>query len=100
MTASEKLAQKRLTLLQLAEKFGNVSRIVERFNRTVLDEFFRTAFRKWLYEAVDAFQKDLDDRPKALDHRPHRGHRNQGRRHLETFELGINRREELKKKAA
>ncbi len=33
---------------------------VERFNRTVLDEFFRTAFREIFYESVDALQRDLD----------------------------------------
>ena len=33
---------------------------VERFNRTVLDEFFRVAFREKLYESVEALQNDLD----------------------------------------
>ena len=84
-------------------KVGNprTNGFVERFNRTVLDEFFRTAFRKKLYESVTALQEDLDD---WLDHynnhRPHRGHRNQRRRPVETSELGIKRREELKNKAA
>jgi transposase InsO family protein len=74
---------------------------VERFNRTVLDEFFRTAFRKKLYESVDALQKDLDDWLHEYNHnRPHRGYRNQGRRPMETFELGKVRREELLKEAA
>ena len=74
---------------------------VERFNRTVLDEFFRTAFRKKLYESVDALQKDLDDWLHEYNHnRPHRGYRNQGRRPMETFELGKVRREKLLKEAA
>ena len=74
---------------------------VERFNRTVLDEFFRTAFRKKLYESVDALQKDLDVWLHEYNHeRPHRGYRNQGRRPMETFELGKIRREELLKEAA
>lgn len=64
---------------------------VERFNRTVLDEFFRTAFRKKLYESVAALQEDLDQ---WLDHynyhRPHQGYRNNGRRPIETFKLGLN----------
>ncbi len=34
---------------------------VERFNRTVLDEFFREALRRKLYESVEAFQRDLDE---------------------------------------
>lgn len=61
---------------------------VERFNRTVLDEFFRIAFRIKLYESVEALQVDLDA---WLVHynteRPHQGYRNQGRRPMETIEL-------------
>jgi transposase InsO family protein len=61
---------------------------VERFNRTVLDEFFRIAFRKKLYESVEVLQVDLDA---WLVHynteRPHQGYRNQGRRPIETIEL-------------
>lgn len=61
---------------------------VERFNRTVLDEFFRIAFRTKLYESVEVLQVDLDA---WLLHynteRPHQGYRNQGRRPIETIEL-------------
>jgi transposase len=38
--------------------------------------------------------------PKYNHDRPHRGYRNQGRRPMETFELGKIRREELLKEAA
>lgn len=58
---------------------------VERFHRTVLDEFFRVAFRTTFYEGVDALQADLDA---WLAHynteRPHLGYRNHGRRPLDT----------------
>jgi transposase InsO family protein len=58
---------------------------VERFNRTVLDEFFRIAFRESFYETVEALQADLDS---WLIHynteRPHRGYRNKGKRPLDT----------------
>jgi transposase InsO family protein len=61
---------------------------VERFNRTVLDEFFRIVFRTKLYESVEVLQLDLDA---WLVHynteRPHQGYRNQGRRPIETIEL-------------
>ena len=74
---------------------------MERFNRTVLDEFFRTAFRKKLYESVDVLQKDLDAWLHEYNYnRPHRGYRNHGRRPMETFELGKIRLEELRKEAA
>ncbi|GAW92781.1 transposase [Calderihabitans maritimus] len=59
---------------------------VERFNRTVLDEFFRVAFREKFYESVEALQADLDQ---WLIHynteRPHRGYRNMGKRPIETI---------------
>lgn len=61
---------------------------VERFNRTVLDEFFRLKFREKQYESVDDLQKDLD---RWLIHyntqRPHLGYRNQGRTPMETIKF-------------
>jgi len=63
---------------------------VERFNRTVLDEFFRTAFRTKFYESVEALQLDLDA---WLVHynteRPHQGYRNLGRRPIDTINLFV-----------
>ena len=79
-------------------KVGNprTNGFVERFNRTVLDEFFRTAFRKRFYESLETLQEDLDAWLSHYNHeRPHRGYRNMGRRPIETFELGKKRREEL-----
>jgi transposase InsO family protein len=74
---------------------------VERFNRTVLDEFFRTAFRKKFYESVEALQADLDEWLYYYNNeRPHRGYRNMGRRPIETVELGKKKREEIPKEAA
>jgi transposase InsO family protein len=59
---------------------------IERFNRTVLDEFFRSAFRTTFYESVAALQADLDA---WLVHynteRPHQGYRNLGRRPIDTI---------------
>ncbi|MDF1635580.1 IS481 family transposase [Mycoplana sp. MJR14] len=58
---------------------------VERFNGTVLDEFFRVKMRETFYETVAALQADLDA---WLTHynteRPHLGYRNMGRRPIET----------------
>ena len=63
---------------------------VERFNATILDEFFRKAFREQFFESVEALQKALDI---WLVHynteRPHRGYRNLGRRPIETINLFI-----------
>ena len=58
---------------------------VERFNGTVLDEFFRVKMRETFYETVETLQADLDA---WLVHynteRPHLGSRNMGRRPIET----------------
>lgn len=62
---------------------------VERFNRTVLDEFFRTAFRTKLYASIEELQVDLDAWLHHYNHeRPHRGYRNMGRRPYESFTAG------------
>lgn len=61
---------------------------VERFNRTVLEEFFREVFRETFYESVAALQQDLDRWLVYYNtERPHQGYRNQGRRPIETIEL-------------
>ncbi len=74
---------------------------VERFNRTILDEFFRMAFREKLFESVDALQVELDAWTNHYNHeRPHRGYRNMGRRPIETIELGKKRKEEMTTPAA
>ncbi len=61
---------------------------VERFNGTVLDEFFRLKMRETFYESVEVLQADLDA---WLVHynteRLHLGYRNQGRRPIETVNL-------------
>lgn len=60
---------------------------VERFNRTVLEEFFQTAFRQRYYDTLDELQGDLEE---WLEHynkeRPHRGYRNRGRRPYDTIQ--------------
>jgi transposase InsO family protein len=60
---------------------------VERFNRTVLDEFLRTAFRTKFYETVEELQADLDQWLVYYNtERPHHGYRNMGRRPIDTVE--------------
>ena len=62
---------------------------VERFNRTVLDEFFRETFRSKLYVSVEELQTDLDVWFNYYNtERPHRGYRNMGKRPIETIEQG------------
>ena len=35
--------------------------ICERFHKTLLDEFYRVAFRKKVYDTADGLQADLDE---------------------------------------
>ena len=61
---------------------------VERFNRTVLDEFFVEAFRKTFYETVEALQTDFDAWLYHYNYeRPHMGYRNMGKRPIDTINL-------------
>lgn len=61
---------------------------VERFNRTIKEEFFEVVFVQKFFESVAALQEDLDA---WLIHynveRPHRGYRNMGRRPVDTVNL-------------
>ena len=60
---------------------------VERFQRTVLEEFFVETLRTTFYETVDALQSDLDAWLKHYNtERPHQGYRNLGRRPSETIQ--------------
>jgi hypothetical protein len=48
--------------------------ICERFHRTVLNEFYRVAFRKKVYRSIDELQADLDAWITEYDEtRPHQG---------------------------
>ena len=70
---------------------------VERFNRTVNEEFFQRAWRKKLYTALDELQADLDEWLYYYNYeRPHQGYRNMGRRPIETIQLFL---ENVKKEA-
>ena len=59
---------------------------VERFHRTVLDEFFRQAFRAKLFASVGELQTDLDAWLVHYNNeRPHQGYRNMGKRPIDTI---------------
>jgi|SRR5688572_9342591 len=60
--------------------------ICERFNKTLLDEFYRVVFRKRLYDSLEVMQADLDG---FLDEyntqRPHQGRWCYGKTPMQTF---------------
>lgn len=60
--------------------------ICERFHQTVLNEFYRVAFRKKLYLDLETLQKDLDEYIASYNwKRTHQGKRCKGRTPMETF---------------
>ena len=60
--------------------------IVERFHKTVLNEFYRVAFRKKLYRSLEEMQEDLDAYiVEYNDQRPHQGRWCFGKTPTHTF---------------
>ena len=63
--------------------------ICERFHKTILDEFYRVAFRKKIYEDLESLQQDLDEWIHHYNHeRTHQGKMCCGRTPMETLEDG------------
>ena len=60
--------------------------IVERFHKTVLDEFYRVAFRKRIYGSIEELQADLDAWVRSYNEdRPHQGRWCFGTTPMQTF---------------
>jgi len=60
--------------------------IAERFHKTVLDEFYRVAFRKKIYGSIAELQSDLDQWIAGdNEERPHQGRWRFGKTPMQTF---------------
>src|SRR3954447_10830988 len=60
--------------------------IVKRFHKTVLDEFYRVAFRKRIYGSIAELQADLDEWIRSYNEdRPHQGRWCFGKTPMQTF---------------
>jgi len=60
--------------------------ICERFHRTMLNEFYRIAFRKKIYRTLDELQDDVDSwLLEYNEQRPHTGKYCFGKTPMETF---------------
>ncbi len=60
--------------------------IAERFHKTVLDEFYRVAFRKKIYGSISDLQSDLDDWVESYNgERPRQGRWCFGKTPMQTF---------------
>lgn len=63
---------------------------VERFNRTVKEEFLPLAFRRKIYTSLDELQEDFDKWLYLYNYeRPHQGYRNLGKRPFDTVNIFI-----------
>lgn len=61
--------------------------ICERFHKTILEEFYQVAFRRKLYESLEALQADLDQWIEHYNHeRPHSGRYCYGKTPKQTFQ--------------
>ncbi len=64
--------------------------ICEPFHKTLLDEFYRVAFRKKLYATLEELQADLDAWLRDYnDARPHQGRWCYGKTPMQTFRDSI-----------
>jgi transposase InsO family protein len=60
--------------------------ICERFNQTILNEFYKPAFRRTMYKSVEQMQEDLDFYMLEYnEERTHQGKRCKGRTPMQTF---------------
>jgi transposase InsO family protein len=67
-------------------KHPQTNGICERFNKTLLNEFYRVAFRKKIYPSLDALQVDLDAFVEAYNtQRSHQGRWCYGKTPMQTF---------------
>ncbi len=84
-------ADKRLTVWECAQHLARVlesatGSIVERFHKTVLNEFYRVAFRKKIYGSIDELQRDLDAWMQEYNQvRSHQGRWCYGKTPMTTF---------------
>jgi transposase InsO family protein len=84
------LAIKDIDHTKTKAKHPQTNGIVERFHRTILSEFYRTAFRKKIYATVEELQFDLDEWINFYNlNRPHQGKQCKGKTPMETFMEGL-----------
>jgi transposase InsO family protein len=80
------LAVKNIDHTKTKARHPQTNGIVERFHKTILHEFYQTAFRKKIYDSLEELQKDLDN---WIDYynkkRTHQGKMCHGRTPWQTF---------------
>lgn len=80
------LAVKNIDHTKTKARHPQTNGIVERFHKTILNEFYQVAFRKRIYDSLEMLQKDLDQ---WIEHynkeRTHQGKMCYGRTPWQTF---------------
>jgi transposase InsO family protein len=90
------LAIKNIDHTKTKARHPQTNGIVERFHKTILNEFYQTAFRKKIYSSLDELQLDLDNWVSYYNkNRTHQGKMCYGRTPWETF---LDGKEKVKQK--
>ena len=98
MTMHQKIVKPKLGLLELEgiehtktkAMHPQTNGICEGFHKTILTEFYQVAFRKKVYESIEALQADLDEWLKEYnERRPHTGRWCFGKTPMETFKESL-----------
>lgn len=80
------LAVKNIDHTKTKARHPQTNGIVERFHKTILNEFYQVAFRKRIYDSLEMLQSDLDN---LIEHynkeRTHQGKMCYGRTSWQTF---------------
>ncbi len=80
------LAVKNIDHTKTKARHPQTNGIVERFHKTILNEFYQTAFRKKIYSSMDELQLDLDNWVQYYNKkRTHQGKMCYGRTPWQTF---------------
>lgn len=80
------LAVKNIDHTKTKARHPQTNGIVERFHKTILNEFYQTAFRKKIYSSIDELQTDLDNWIEYYNKkRTHQGKMCYGRTPWQTF---------------
>lgn len=80
------LAVKNIDHTKTKARHPQTNGIVERFHKTILNEFYQTAFRKKIYTTLEELQKDLDEWIEYYNkQRTHQGKMCYGRTPWQTF---------------
>lgn len=83
------LAVKNIDHTKTKVRHPQTNGIVERFHKTILNEFYQVAFRKKIYNSIEEIQGDLDNWVYKYNfNRTHQGKICNGRTPWETFEDG------------